>query len=135
MSGDSDGIVQARRSRHRDRLWVALGCGSLALGAVGAVLPLLPTTPFVILAAFAFGKGSPRLRRWLIAHRVFGSAIQDWETHGAIARRYKYLACAVMALTFAVSALAGLSWWILLIQALCMVPAAFFVATRPDGPT
>ena len=125
-----DGAVR----RHRDRLWAALGCCALALGALGLFLPILPTTPFVIVAAFAFGKGSPRLRHWLVSHRAFGPAIHDWEAHGAIARKYKVIACAVMALTFAVSAVAGVAWWILLIQALCMGPAALYVVTRPDGP-
>ena len=114
-------------------LWQSLGFMALALGGVGAILPILPTTPFMILAAFAFGKSSPRLRAWLEAHRLFGPAIRDWEAHGAIHPRYKITACAVMALVFLGSVVAGLRPAILLIQGFCMGAAALFVVTRPGG--
>lgn len=113
-------------------LWIAVGWGALALGVVGIVLPLLPTTPFVLLAAFAFGRGSPRLRRWLTGNRYFGPLIADWEAHGAIERRYKILACTLMALVLAASALAGLSFSLLTIQAVCMAAAALYILTRPS---
>ena len=114
-------------------LWQTLGLTALALGGIGVVLPILPTTPFMILAAFAFGKSSPRLRARLEAHRVFGPAIRDWEAHGAIHRRYKITACVVMALVFLGSVVAGLRPAILLIQGVCMGAAALFVVTRPGG--
>ena len=135
MPDETDAAAVTRRRRHRDVLWLTLGWAALALGALGIFLPVLPTTPLVILAAFAFGKGSPRLRHWLVSHARFGPMIHDWETHGAIARPYKIIGCGVMALTFLVSLLAGLAWWILTIQAACMIPAGIYVATRPDGPS
>ena len=134
MPDKIDAAVETRRRRHRDLLWLTLGWAALALGAIGIFLPVLPTTPFVILAAFAFGKGSPRLRHWLVSHARFGPMIHDWETYGAIARPYKIIACTVMALTFTVSLVVGLAWWILAIQATCMIPAGIYVVTRPDGP-
>jgi uncharacterized membrane protein YbaN (DUF454 family) len=112
-------------------LWTALGAVALALGALGVALPLLPTTPFVIVAALAFGRGSPRLRRWLLRHRRFGPAIRDWEARGAIARPAKRLACAAMAAALALSALIGLPGHVLAIQAACLGGAAAFVLTRP----
>lgn len=111
--------------------WIAIGFIALGLGALGALLPLLPTTPFVLLAAFAFGKGSPRLHAWLEAHRVFGPVIRDWRDRGAIARRHKAMACSMMILTLFASVLAGLAPVILLVQALCMGAAATFIVTRP----
>jgi uncharacterized membrane protein YbaN (DUF454 family) len=51
--------------------------------------PLLPTTPFLLLAAFVFSKGSPRLHHWLIAHRTFGPIIQEWQQHRVIPLRVK----------------------------------------------
>lgn len=114
--------------------WISVGWTSLLLGGLGVLLPLLPTTPFVLLAAFAFGKSSPRLRRWLLEHPRFGPAIRDWEAHGAIARPVKLLACSVMLVTVVVGILAGLKTWILLIQIVCMSAAAFYVLTCPDGP-
>ncbi|MEM1230389.1 MAG: YbaN family protein [Pseudomonadota bacterium] len=114
--------------------WNLLGLLSLVLGAIGVVLPLLPTTPFVILAAFAFSKGSPRLRRWLIENRTFGPIIADWERHGAIAPRYKTIACVFMAVTFAVSLWLRLPTFALAFQGAFMLAAAAYVLSRPSGP-
>ena len=134
MADDLNGSALTQRARRASMFWVPFGFAALAVGAIGAILPVLPTTPFVILAAFAFGKGSPRLRRWLVNHRQFGPAIREWESHGAIRRPYKYLACGLMALTFAGSALAGVAPVVLAVQAVCMIPAAIYVLTRPSGP-
>jgi uncharacterized membrane protein YbaN (DUF454 family) len=114
--------------------WTVLGLVALALGVVGALLPLLPSTPFVLLAAFAFGRGSPRLRRWIEAHPRFGPPVRDWEAHGAIARPLKRLAVAVMAATFAIGVAAGLPPLALAVQAACLAGAGAYVLTRPDGP-
>lgn len=113
-------------------VYLVLGWLAVALGAVGIVLPVLPTTPLMILAAFLFTKGSPRARAWLVEHAHFGPHIRAWEAQGAIAPRAKYWAVTVMAGVFAVSVLVGLAWWVLLIQGLCMGPAAIFILTRPD---
>lgn len=85
-------------------LWLATGLVALALGVLGAVLPMVPTTPFVLLAAACFARGSPRCHRWLRSHGRFGAAVREWEDHGAIARRSKVWATALIALTGAVSA-------------------------------
>jgi uncharacterized protein len=123
--------------RHPHRLhrlpWLILGWVCVVLGFIGVVLPVLPTTPFLILAAFAFGKSSPRLKQWLLDHPIFGDPIRDWETNGAIRPRYKILACTAMALIFLVSLLSGLGSVILLVQALAMGGAATFILTRPNG--
>lgn len=112
--------------------FVVLGWMAVGLGVVGIVLPGLPTTPFLILAAFLFGKGSPRARVWLVEHAHFGPLLRNWEREGAISRRTKFLSAATMAAMLGGSALAGLAGWILLLQALCMIPAAAFILTRPD---
>ncbi len=121
------------RASVRRLVWTVLGCLALALGLIGVVLPVLPTTPFVLLAAFLFSKGSPRLRHWLTSHRLFGPLIADWEASGAIPRRAKRLACAIMALVFGASVLAGVPPMVLIIQALCLSAAATYVLTRPDS--
>jgi hypothetical protein len=115
-------------------LWLVGGLVALALGIVGAVLPLLPTTPFVILAAFCFARSSPRLHRWLATHRLFGPMIENWARHGAIPRNAKRLALAMMAGAFALSLWMGLPWQVLAIQAVTLLGAATFVWTRPDPP-
>lgn len=114
--------------------WIALGLSALVLGIIGVLLPVLPTTPFVILAAFAFGKGSDRLRGWLVNNAIFGPMIREWEAHGAIAPRYKRIAYMFMALAFLGSLIAGVRPVILFVQAVCLSSAGLYIWTRPDGP-
>ena len=115
-------------------LWLLLGFGCLGAGAAGAVLPLVPTTPFLLLAAFAFARSSPRLHDWLLSHPRFGPLIDDWRRHGAIARGTKIMAVAIMALTFALSLALGAGAGLLIVQAIVLGGAALFVLTRPDAP-
>ncbi len=115
-------------------LWFGLGLLFLALGLVGVVLPVMPTTPFLLVAAAAFAKSSPRMHRWLLAHPTFGPPIRNWQEHGAISPFAKRLAVGTMAVTFAVSALIGLRWEALLAQGLLMGAGAAFVLTRPSEP-
>lgn len=68
------------------------GVLSLATGIVGIFVPLLPTTPFLLLAAGCFAKSSEPLHQWLLNHHYFGQFIRDWQTHGAIPRKVKWTA-------------------------------------------
>lgn len=115
-------------------LWVAAGFAAAALGLVGAVLPLLPTTPLMILAAFCFARGSERLHRRLVDDPRFGPAIRDWNRHGAISPGGKRLATAAMALALAVTAATGLPLTVIALQAVAIAGAAIFVLTRPSPP-
>ncbi|SFO85852.1 YbaN family protein [Tranquillimonas alkanivorans] len=113
-------------------LLLGAGWAAVALGALGVLLPLLPTTPFLILAAFCFGRGSPRARAWLVDHAHLGPPIRRWEEDGAISRRAKWLACTMMAAAFLLSVALGLRPMLLAIQAVCLLGAAAFILTRPD---
>lgn len=115
-------------------LWYALGAISLALGIVGIVLPILPTTPLIILAAFAFGKGSPRVAAALESHRFFGPIIAEWRANGAIAPRYKAIALGMMGAVLAASVVMGFSGLVIAVQAVCIAGAAAFILSRPNGP-
>ena len=84
------------RSRLRWAWWL-LAWLSLALGVVGIVVPGLPTVPFVLLSAFAAARGSQRLHARLLADPRFGPMIRDWQAHGAVSRRAKWLASSMMA--------------------------------------
>ena len=70
-------------------LWLGVGSLSLVAGVIGIVLPLLPTTPFLLLTAFCYARGSERLHRWLISHQRLGPPIEHWRRYGAISRRAK----------------------------------------------
>lgn len=112
--------------------WTVAGAVTLGVGAIGAVLPILPTTPFVIAAAFAFGKGSPSLARWLEENPLYGPIIADWRQSGAIAPRFKAVALTMMAVVFAVSIAISAPIVVLIVQAGAMGAAAIFILTRPN---
>ena len=85
---------------HRSRLvrallWIA-GSVSLVLGIIGVVLPGLPTTPFILLAAACYAKASPRLHQWLLNHRWFGAMLRDWERDHSLTLRSKTIAVVSM---------------------------------------
>ena len=82
-----------------------LGAGvlSLGLGILGVFLPVLPTTPFVLLAAACFARSSDRFYRWLLAHRSFGPMVREWRTHRSIPYRTKLVAIALMAASLSAS--------------------------------
>ena len=84
-------------------LLVVAGHLSLVLGIIGAFVPVLPTTPFIILAAFLYSKSSPRLHRWLQQNKYFGEAIIDWETNKVIRPRAKKMATIAILLVFSSS--------------------------------
>ncbi len=79
-------------------LWLVLAYLFLLLGLIGVVLPGLPTTPFILLAAFAAARGSHKLRRWLHDHRVFGPMVVNWQRQGAVSMRAKLTATVTMVL-------------------------------------
>lgn len=113
-------------------VWAGLGLCSVALGLVGIVLPLLPTVPFMILAAFLFAKSSERLHGWLLEHPTFGPPIVDWQERGAISRHGKRLATLSIVLVFGLSLALGLRLQILAIQAVVLSCVLVFIWSRPS---
>ena len=87
--------------------WTGAGLLAVALGIAGIFLPLLPTTPFVLLAAFCFSRGSRRFEAWLLAHPRFGPMVVDWRARRAVPRRAKQFAWVMMALGCA------WAWWVM----------------------
>ena len=71
---------------------IAVGCLSVALGVIGIFLPLLPTVPFLLLAAYCFTRSSERLHSWLIQHKKLGPILHQYQTHRAVSRQTKMLA-------------------------------------------
>ncbi len=114
-------------------LYFALGAAALALGLVGVVVPLLPTTPFLILAAFGFARSSPRLEAWLLAHPRFGPGLLAWRSRRAIApaaKRASALGMAAGLLLFWAWRQPGLP--LLLLVGSLMLLVAAWIWTRPD---
>lgn len=114
--------------------WMAGGLLSLAVGVVGIALPLLPTTPFLLLAAFCFARGSKRLHDWLVFHPRLGPPIHDWQRHGAISRRAKQLAMLSIAAVLALSYLFGAPTRVIIIQIVVLSCVSLFILTRPAPP-
>jgi len=75
-------------------MWNILGWTCVGLGAIGAVLPVMPTVPFLLLAAFCFERGSPRLHRWLMEHKTFGPSLSNWRNHRVIRPHAKAMSVA-----------------------------------------
>lgn len=115
-------------------IWVLVGLIALALGAVGVFLPLLPTTPFILVAAFAFANSSERLHNWLVEHNVFGPLIANWRRYGAISRSAKVAGVLSMVAVVALSIVLQFPTSIIVVQAIVLSAAALFILTRPMPP-
>ncbi|MDJ0935859.1 MAG: YbaN family protein [Kiloniellales bacterium] len=131
---DDGTTTQLRHNPIARILWVTFGLLSLALGILGIFLPLLPTTPLVLLAAFCFARGSQRLHDWLVSHPRFGPPIEAWRRYGAISRGAKQLAVFAMLLVLLLSLALAVPWSVLGIQAVVLVAVAIFILTRPLPP-
>lgn len=120
-------------ARWQRPLWLAAGVLSLVVGVIGIVLPLLPTTPLVLLAAFCFSRGSERWEAWLLAHPRFGPAVLDWRQHRAVPLRAKQLATVMMTISSVGS------WWVIQspwrwAPGVCCLAVALWLWRLPNAP-
>jgi hypothetical protein len=125
------GSTTVARSPQRLAL-LGLGYACLGLAALGAVLPLMPTTVFLILAAWAFGRASPTLRARLLAHPRIGPTLRNWQQHGTVSRRAKRAALLAMAASFVLTTLIFRDLMASAIAGLCMAAVAAWLLTRPS---
>ncbi len=116
----------------RDFLWRTVAVCAVALGMIGVLVPVLPTVPFVILAAFAAGKGWPALEQRLLDHPRYGPHIRDWREHGAIPRNAKIIATVLMSASVAVLLFASIPRWLQLSVALFLICVALWLWSRPE---
>ena len=123
-----------QRSAAARAFFLVLGLAFTGLGFVGAFLPVLPTVPFLILAAACFARSSARLEAWLLSHPYFGPLLADWFARGAIPLRAKRAALAGMALGFAIFlVVADPGWPLILAVAALMGVGLAYVFTRPNA--
>ncbi|MDB5713893.1 MAG: hypothetical protein JWO15_1290 [Sphingomonadales bacterium] len=112
--------------------WLMLGLFCVGLGIIGAILPLMPTTIFLILAAGCFARSSPRLEAWLLNHARFGATLRAWRAEKAIPPRAKIAACGGMAIGFALFLIGARPGWPLgLSVAAIMAGCAAYIVSRP----
>ncbi len=104
---------------------------SVALAVLGVVLPLLPTTPFVLLAGWCFARSSPRFHHWLLYRSWFGSYLRHWQQYRAMPPGAKPRAIALVAVTFAISLWVVKLWWVRGILVVVMLLLFIFLARIP----
>lgn len=113
-------------------LLLAFAVLCLALGIIGIVVPGLPTTVFILMAAWAAARSSPRLYRWLWNHRLFGPLLRNWAQGGKVSRRAKWSAAIVMAISAAILLLLGPHGWVLGVALASMACVLVWLWRRPE---
>ena len=97
------GYLLSMKNFLHTHLLIILGWFFLALGAIGAVLPILPTTPFLIVALALFSKSSPRFHQMLLNNRWFGPTLRQWEETKTLSRKTKHKVYAIIVAVFSLS--------------------------------
>ena len=115
--------------------YIGLGWFFFAIGIVGVLLPVLPTTPFMLLALWCFSKSSVRFHTWLYQHRFFGPALQQWEQEKVIPLPAKIMATVMMLISFTFLIFSQkLQLEILVLIGLLMSYGLWFIHTKPSKP-
>ena len=112
--------------------WLCIGWLAMALATAGVVLPIMPTVPFLLVAAWAFSRSSPRLRERIRQDPRYGAAVRDWQDRGAISRIAKVWAVAAMTAGVVLALYLGVDRWIVVVQASICLLVALYVTTRPN---
>lgn len=135
LNGDNDIDVASRSRWLINPVLIGFGWLCVVLGVLGVFLPLLPTTPFLLLAAWAFTRSSPRFRHWLYEHNILGPYISDWTHYGVVPLSAKIVACVTMSASMIwLAGFSGLTTWILVVVGLCLACVAGFLLSRPSAP-
>lgn len=111
----------------------ALAVLSLVLGFLGLFLPILPTTPFVLLAAWAAARSSPRMLAWLENHRLFGQMLRDWRQGGVVSRKAKWGATTVMSISAVFLLFTVPKLWAAAGAIACMAAVLLWLWRRPEA--
>jgi uncharacterized membrane protein YbaN (DUF454 family) len=115
--------------------YIMAGHICVLLGAIGIPTPILPTTPFLLLAAFFYSKGSEKFHTWLLNHPRFGPPIVNWRKYGSISRKAKTIAITVVAINAAFPVfIIKVAPIVRIISGACAIGVITFLATRPTTP-
>ena len=114
-------------------IYAGIAGTALFLGVVGFFLPLLPATPFLLVATWAAARSSASLHHWLWTHPQFGRLLEAWKRRGAIPRNAKGLALISLCLSWLWLFVLGYSWRLLLGLGLCFMALAIFILSRPSS--
>lgn len=124
----------ALRRRMAVLAWRALALLALGLGLLGVVLPVMPTVPFLIAAAWAASKGWPAFEAWLLQHPSFGPPVRQWRERGAVPRRAKWISSLMMACSaIGLQLFATVPLWTRLAVPAIMLAVALWMWQRPDA--
>lgn len=115
-------------------LYFTLGWVFFGAGLAGAFLPVLPTTPFMILALWMFSKSSDRFHQWLYQHRIFGPSLQCWHQYRVIPWQAKMASISMMTISFILILIySPMHWWSLSLVGVLMLYGAWYVLSKPSS--
>lgn len=113
-------------------VWFAVGAVFLGLGILGVALPVLPTVPFLLVAAWAFARSSPRLRQKILSHPTYGPPVRAWQEKGVVSRLAKIWAVGAMAAGVGFALWLQIPLWVVAVQTLICLSAGLYLVTRPE---
>lgn len=114
-------------------VWLAIGWTFAALGVIGIALPVMPTVPFLLVAAWAFARSSPALQKRILDHPSYGPHVRAWQEKGAVGRLAKAWAILAMAGGVGLSVYLGMPIVVIIIQAAICSAVGVFLLTRPTA--
>jgi len=116
-------------------VYFSLGWVFFTLGLIGVLLPVIPTTPFMLLALWGFARSSDKFHNWLYTHRFFGPTLQQWNKHRVIPLIAKIMSISFMSISFVMMMFfSSLIIWLKLSVAVLMLYAAWFILSKPSKP-
>ena len=116
----------------RRRLWLVVGWLFTTLGVIGVALPVMPTVPFLLVAAWAFARSSPALEQRILNHRTYGPPVRAWQERRVVGRIAKVWAITAMASGVVLSWWVGMPAWVVATQAAICLAVAAFLVSRPE---
>jgi len=116
-------------------VYFSLGWVFFILGLIGVLLPVMPTTPFMLLALWGFARSSDKFHNWLYTHRFFGPPLQQWNEHRVIPLIAKVMSVSLMSISFVMMMFfSPLIMWLKLTVAALMLYGAWFILSKPSKP-